>query len=242
MIKIDNRIGSAELRKFLAGVPTELCRLDFGDFAFQGNGPGEMPYLIGIERKRISDLVQSMDSGRLSGHQLVGLTNSYNVIYLLVEGIWKPREDGVIMLPSKGGWRAMEYGKRRYTYHEVTNFLNSLTVLCGLNIFQTQGAFMSGLWLKHLYAWWRKPYSDHKSHLQFHQSIERQYAQLFVPPFIQRVAKELKGIGWDKSKALALKFKSVEELLNADVKTLMEIEGIGKKLAKQVYNQLRGIQ
>lgn len=136
----------------------------------------------------------------------------------------------------------MEYGKRRYTYHEVTNFLNSLTVLCGLNVFQTQSPSMSGLWIKHLYAWWNKPYSDHKSHLQFHQSIERQYAQLFEPPFIQRVAKELKGIGWDKSKALAERFKTVEELLSADTKAFMEVAGIGKKLAEQIYKQLRGIQ
>lgn len=136
----------------------------------------------------------------------------------------------------------MEYGRRRYTYHEVTNFLNSLTILCGLNTFQTQGPSMSGLWIKHLYAWWQKPYSEHKSHLQFHQTIERQYAQLYEPPFIQRVAKELKGIGWDKSKAIAGKFSTVEQLLNADIKTLMEIEGIGKKLATQIYNQLRGIK
>lgn len=240
MIKIDNRIGSAELRKYITGVPTELCRLDFGDFAFQGNGPNEMPYLIGIERKRISDLVQSIDSGRLSGHQLVGLTNSYNMIYLLVEGIWKPREDGVILLPSKGSWRAMEYGKRRYTYHEVTNFLNSLTVLCGLNVFQTQSASMSGLWLKHLYAWWQKPYSDHKSHLQFHQSIERQYAQLFEPPFIQRVAKEFKGIGWEKSKSLIAQFNTLEAMYLASPEDFAKVPGIGKKLSKQIYDQLRG--
>ena len=82
MILVDDRIGAVEIAPLL-GSPNVTCRLEFADFAWSGNGPdGQVD--IGVERKSLLDLLASMTTGRLSGHQMVGLTAQYDWVYLLV--------------------------------------------------------------------------------------------------------------------------------------------------------------
>jgi excinuclease UvrABC nuclease subunit len=57
---------------------------------------------------------------------------------------------------------------------------------------------------------------------------------------MQRLAKELSGIGWKKSRALSEKFPTMEKLYLATPKEIQEVEGIGKKLAQQIHDELRG--
>ncbi len=52
--------------------------------------------------------------------------------------------------------------------------------------------------------------------------------------FIQSVLDEIPGIGPKKKKALLKHFKSIEDLRNASLEELMEIEGIGKKFAEKI--------
>ena len=84
MILIDSRTGSGELAPYISS-PKLVCHLDFADFSFSGNGP-EGGVGIGVERKGVMDLLQSMTSGRLVGHQLIGLQKEYDWTYLLVVG------------------------------------------------------------------------------------------------------------------------------------------------------------
>ena len=64
-----------------------IVRMDYGDAMVTGNGPcGQVD--IGIERKRIGDLVNSITTGRLSGHQLPGLLAQYYKVYIIVEGMY----------------------------------------------------------------------------------------------------------------------------------------------------------
>ena len=115
MIQIDERTGSAELQSlFPPGVPTIVGRLEFGDFAFLGNGPEDEPVSIGVERKGIRDLLNSMVTGRLVGHQLIGLVNNYHYVYIVVEGLWRFNPtDGMMEEHSNGGWVPIQLGSRR---------------------------------------------------------------------------------------------------------------------------------
>lgn len=242
MIYIDDRKGSIELAKQL-NMPCEVTRLDFGDACFMGFGPEGQIYRIAIERKRIDDMVSSMDSGRLAGHQLIGLLNEYHEIWLLIEGLWKPDDDGVITWMTGGGWRRMEWGQRKYLYHEVSNFCASLSAIAGMHVWRTSTLKESGLWIRNLYHWWQKPWEQHKSLLAYHKAApppKKSRARFEYPGIVERVAKELKTVGWARATELAKKFESVQQLCIASVEDLKQVEGIGPKMAESIYRELRG--
>jgi ERCC4-type nuclease len=233
MILVDHRVGSAEIRPLISR-PSVLCTLDYADFAFAGNGP-DGPVKVGVERKGIDDLVQSMTTGRLSGHQLIGLQNEYDWIYLLVEGVWRPdRKTGVVMKPSGRGWRALSHGSRRYMAREIWGFLHSLSIICGIQVIQTSNQWETGRWLDVAFGWWDRAWGAHKSHLQFVQS--KTYASLTKPNLTTRVASQFDGIGWDKARKLGSTF-TLREFMNADEDDLRGIEGIGPKLSQTIIEQ-----
>lgn len=237
MILIDRRTGSKELAAVIAA-PFTVTTLEYGDASFTGNGPTPgLPVFIGIERKTIMDLLSSITSGRLSGHQLIGLLNSYNYTYLLVEGMWRPSPTGILQRWS-GKWRDVSLGQRRFMYREVANYLNSLTILCGVHVWRTETLSQSGHWITALYGWWQKEWEGHRAHIQHSAAPPPPSAYLRKPSITHRVAKEFEGVGWDKGKALASHFKSVHSLVNATEAKLRLVPGIGKKLARTITEEV----
>lgn len=238
MILVDDRIGSVEIAPLLSS-PTVVCSLSFADFVFSGNGP-KGPVDIGVERKSLMDLLKSMTTGRLSGHQLVGLTNNYDWVYLLVEGVWRPdRHNGMLQRTSgRGKWVAVAQGSRRFMARDVYNFIQTLQVMCGVIAVRTSSTWETARWLDACRGWWGKEWKKHKSHLQFQKPVT--HAQLTKPNLVVRMASQLEGIGWDKAKKIGEKFDNMGDLLNAPVSAFMEIDGIGGKLANSIVCQLEG--
>ena len=192
MILVDDRIGSVELAPLLSA-PNMVCRLDYADFAWSGDGPNG-PIDVGVERKGLMDLLQSMTTGRLSGHQLIGLTNRYDWVYLLVEGVWRPdRHSGILQrIGGKGKWIAAAQGSRRFMARDVYNFLNTIQVMCGVVVIQTSNQWETAKWLDSNYGWWQKGWEKHKSHLQY--NVQPVYAQLAKPNLVTRIASQFDGI------------------------------------------------
>jgi len=178
VILIDDRVGAVELDKHLKQ-PHRVSRLEYADAWFAGNGPAG-PVTVGIERKRFRDLMDSISSGRLSGHQLIGLQNSYDYIYLLVEGIFKIGKDGYLRRPKGKSWIVVQLGDRPLTCNYLYNYLNTLSIFARVIVQFTPSIRVSGLWLDSLYTWWSKPWKDHKSHMQFY--AERPPSKAFFRP------------------------------------------------------------
>src|SRR6266446_2939294 len=88
MIFVDYRQGSHELVAPLQalGLPVEETTLEFGDVAFEGRGEGGKPVSIGIEFKKLGELVQALRTQRLQGYQLKGMRKAFDYSYLFVEG------------------------------------------------------------------------------------------------------------------------------------------------------------
>lgn len=238
-IYVDDRVGAVELAKHI-GPKASVQRLEYGDAMFLGEGDAGAPLSIGIERKRVLDLVNSMVTGRLSGHQLIGLKSSYDYVYLLVEGLWKADSQGMLVKWGRRSWVPVELGKRRFMAKEVEKFLNTLAIMCGVVVWRTESEEQSGRWLRDLHEWWQRPWNKHKSHLAFHTPTPTNRVSLIKPKLVHRVAKELAGVGWDKGKALADKFTGVGDLVSASEKELAKVPGIGKKLAKSIREELNG--
>lgn len=236
MILVDDRIGSVELAPLLS-VPNITCRMEFADFAWSGNGP-DGPVDVGIERKGIMDLLQSMTTGRLSGHQMIGLTNRYDWVYLLVEGIWRPdRHSGMLQRIGKSGkWAAAAQGSRRFMARDVYNFINTLSIMCGVIAVCTSNQWETAKWLDYNHGWWAKDWHKHKSHLQFQKPVI--HAHLSKPGLTTKFFSQLNGIGWDKARKLGAAFPTMADVFEADDWTI--VDGIGPKLADSIVEQIWG--
>lgn len=232
-IYVDKRAGSVELYAPLSqrSVPVELTTLAFGDCCFIGHGP-QHPVLIGIERKRITDLLQSLTTGRLSGHQVPGLIEHYPYRWLLVEGQYRESRDGLIEVPRKGRWETI-----RLHYAALEAYLVTLTLRAGLRVQRTYSLDESVAWLSVLWSWWtKKEWSEHRSHLALHDAAD--YGAFYKPTLVHRVAAQLPGID-EKARDVAAKFQSVQDLMNAEEATWREIPGIGKITAARIHKALR---
>lgn len=166
MLVIDDRAGSSDLYAPLKqmGLPVVLSRTEFGDVSFEGKGLAAHTLDIGIEHKKLGELIQSIRDGRFAGHQLPGMVKMYDRSWLLVEGQWKQDEQGQLVVKrgmfwTRGGMTASEYQKHLLTFQ-----------LCGgIYVHSTDTRLATLHWLSTLYRWWTDRSLDaHTSHLAVH--------------------------------------------------------------------------
>jgi ERCC4-type nuclease len=235
VIYLDRRTGSAELFLPLQqrGVPVELTTLDYGDAVFAGKGPSG-PVLIGIERKRVTDLLQSLQSGRLSGHQLPGLVSYHEYRWLLVEGQYRESPEGLLELPRRGKpWELV-----RFKYAALEGYLTTLTLRGGLHVQRTYDQNESAAWLVSLYRWWTtKDWAGHRSHLALHEA-DSSVGLWSKPTLAHRVAAQLPGID-AKAGAVARAFPTVIDIAAATEPQWTAIDGIGKVTARRIMAALQ---
>lgn len=167
MILVDTRAGSKELIEPLEarGLPVDPVTLEFGDVAFEGRGEHGKAVFVGIEYKKLSELVQAMNDGRFAGHQLPGMVQTYDYRYLLVEGelLINPldgrlaRRAGVGRTrPLQGAPGIAEFHKRLLTY---THRGATIPIL-------VPNRKAAVLWLEAAYHFWTDSDLDgHKSHI-----------------------------------------------------------------------------
>lgn len=219
--------------------PHKIQRMEYADIAFSGNGPNG-PTTIGIERKRFRDMIDSMASGRLTGHQFLGLMNSYDQVYILIEGLFKIGKDGHLRRPKGNSWVVVQVGNRPISAKYLYNYLNELFIMCHVGFTFTTSIMNSAFWIDGLYSWWQKKWDSHSALNQFYSPPPPARAFFRPPKELVRMIKEIEGVGWDRAKAIGRKYSSMKKLCEAKVEDLTKIEGIGKKLAGRILSSLRG--
>jgi len=243
-LRVDRRAGSVELIPALkkqAGLVVEAATLPFGDLAFEGRGPGGRSVAVGVEFKRLPDLLQCITDGRFAGHQLPGMEAAYEVSYLYVEGIYHTGEDGRLWYWDEYGWRPYPFGA--WTYASVENWLQTMTVKGGLHVRKTTGRPESIESLVTLYRWWtHHDFDAHRSHMVEHLGnglVSKRGEKL--SPLARMLMAGVHGLGETKAKAIAKKFGSMGALLTpGQLDGLRDIQGIGPKLAASVEKALLG--
>uniref|UniRef100_A0A6M3L331 Putative nuclease n=1 Tax=viral metagenome TaxID=1070528 RepID=A0A6M3L331_9ZZZZ len=220
--------------------PYALKHLDYGDIMFTGNG-SEGKMTIGIERKRFRDLIGSINSGRLSGHQLIGLTNSYDIVFLLVEGIFKVGKDGYLRRPKGASWIVETLGDKPLPATYMYNYLTELSIFTQVTTVFQPSIRLSALWVDGTYAWFQRPWESHHAHEQFHTQPPPR-AFLRKPRTLVRMIKEIDDVGWEKAVAIGRRYANMKDLIFAEPKELMETKGIGKVLAHRILQELRGAE
>lgn len=225
MILVDDREGSEPLYHNLvkAGLPAELTRLEFGDLYFVGRGIGGAPLSIGIEFKTLQECVTSLRTGRLQGHQLLGMRGAspdevplFDHCYLLIEGETVYDAKGRLMRRTSArtakplGMTVAEFYKRLFVLH-----------LCGgLNWHVAETRRDSVQWISALYHTWTDTDLDkHKSHL----AIYTPPALVPLSQFRQTVGT-LPGVARAFSQGAETKFGSIYRAITASTEEWASVE------------------
>lgn len=258
MILVANDIGSAELRDIIRryGVNCERQELDYADACFEGNGP-DGQVLIGIERKKIDDILKCVDTGRLSGHQAVGMRRMYRFKFVLVEGVWKPDTRTGLLLEERVKpdrtvfWSYQRPGGGRVMYAKLRRFLFSVQ-MSGIPVIYTRDIAHTCYDIVELYHWFQKRWREHTSMEQMHRGYSWQHEtkhheELMVipsisrkPPLVRRWAAELDGVGVKLSADAQRIFRTPLDLANADEGDWVRIPGVTMPHAKKIVKQIIG--
>jgi ERCC4-type nuclease len=244
MIFIDDRIGSKELAPYLSkGIRHQLTRLQSADAAWMGNGPnGPNTAFIGVERKRLRDFLSSIETGRLTGHQLIGMANSYHYLYLVVEGIWREGHSGLIETPrAKGKWEPLDLGSRRFTVSTLDNFSNSIAIFLNVIVVFSPSLARTGAWISNTYRWWTsKQWSQHKACQKKHCVPMPILASGEKQSLVVRVLVEFTGVGPDKAAKIGAAAGSLRGFMAMGVDDLMAVDGVGKVMANRIIEERDG--
>ena len=234
MLLIDSRTGSKELLPLMNpySIRCQLCVLDFGDFHFSGNGPrGKVS--IGVERKRIDDLIESMQSGRLSGHQLPGLSECYDYCYLVVEGAWRTSPDGQLEVQIYGKWKPI-----KLHFRALESYLCTLELHAGIIYRKTYDMRETAALVAALYRYWNdKQWADHRSHQMIYTPVHVSHRSMTLygrkVSVLEKIAAQLPGID-SKAEAVAKHFGTVRRLAEAGPQEWQKIKGVGKIGANRI--------
>ena len=247
MLLIDPRIGSGDLPTFLKRIRPmkgkyKKQKLLSADAAFIGSGPDGLPVRVGIERKRVSDLIQCIHNGRFAGTQLPRMQKMYNSIWLVIEGPYKRGESGEVLVPrgGKGGriiWTPPPGAGIMYV--GLKHWLIGMVEGCGIHKEETGSAMETARFLAFLHSWWETPWDKHKSHIAFDTSAPGAKIRTEKAAFKARVAKECIGLSTVLGRRASAHFASGRTMFNAGVEEWEKIDGIGRPKAKAVVEEIR---
>lgn len=248
-IHVDDRIGSKEVAPILSSYLSFNCpvrRLEFGDFFFMApqGGPGDDVTTVGIERKRIRDMIQSVMSGRLSGSQLPGMAETYDFTFLIIEGdyVCNPYTKKLEIKNAAGRYTDRLWNNRSLDYRTLDASINTIRLKTNVQVIKTYSIQHTAMEVFHLWSWFNsKPWSKHSSHIAFpHLVHEGPISNVpGKPTYFRRMIKELPHIGWDRSSEAEHLFNGdLRRAVNADVETWNLIKGVSVKRAEEIVKAI----
>ncbi len=240
MIHIDDRKGSQHLAPLLEarGLPVDLARMEFGDAAFNGSGPGGEAS-IGIELKKLDDLIGSLVTKRFQAHQLPGMLGLYRFPILIVEGMYREAPDGLIERGVRYGSRLNWMRHRSFlTYNQLEGMLYTLMFHTPFEIIKTHDTDHTVAEVARLYRRFQRPWTSHDSHKAIIKAVPVVASSELRDPWFNRdryfpegVALQVPGLGNKRAVAASRYFRSVARMAIAGPKTWRNVDGVGPKLA-----------
>lgn len=256
MMLVDDQSGSKDLYPYIRALTTEclLTRIDppFADIAWYGNGPDDKQVKVGVEYKKLPDVLDCMMDGRFAAHQAVGMVEHYDRRYLLIEMQRHrfDRNNGILQRMKGNNWYDVMRNGRGFTYRDLEHWVTTVEEQAQFRVVKVYDEYESARWTFSKYTWYTaKGWDEHDSFKQFH--VPPPPTAAFVKPnVVRRVAKEIGGIGWDRSIPVATHFGSVYNLATADASDWASIQvgedknghkiTIGKNRAIAIVKEIRG--
>lgn len=223
-----------------ARLPLQLDKLDGGDIMFLGSGPEGKEVTVGVEFKKIRDLLSSLRSQRLQGHQLHEL-QVYDFRFLLVEGEWRHDDEGFVTLRS--GFKNWSRAAGSFRAAELDKTLLGLVLRAGVVVKETHTRRETVRWIQSLYRNFTDVgWDDHSSHT----GVWRPPALVKPSPF-RNFIMGVPGIGNKTSRSVEDFFTnpttgqvSPRRAVAARAETWQQIDGVGAKGAATIDRFLEG--
>lgn len=239
-----------------------LSPLDAGDVAFTGNGPSG-PITIGVEVKSLSDLLSSIEDGRLRARQIPDMIAAFDVRWLLYYGTYRCcPSTGSLQVPSRRdptsgrcGWEDYKFGgrtsKRVVPYAYLESFLASPSLTnTRVHVKHCYDLAECARWIGVLHHIWQKPYSSHSSMQAFDTSADLGLMPLLSPHLKQRARTiaTFPGVSYQRAVAIARAFASLRDLFNCTEEELAEVQiptkdgkGKARRLGKVLARSIVGL-
>ena len=183
MIFISPEIGSADLVAPLrkAGLEVDCVRLDWADIEFTGRGDKGEPVQVGIEVKRLGELVSDWD--RFAGEQIPKMVAHYQYRYLMYEGEWKQNNTGRLLRRGAGSVYRPLHGQSNAS--ALRKKLYGLPLRAGVLTVQTRDHADTVRNIIDLYRMWSDDdFDKHTSHLV----VYHPHGLLQVSDFVKAVS------------------------------------------------------
>lgn len=249
MILIDDREGSKQLHPLMPKGSSKLTRMEYGDVAFTGCGPDDSELKVGIEIKKFREFAGAVTSGRLAGHQLPGMVEHYDRVYVLVvghgeksvryEGVTNShmfthprRRDGKVeFVPLKDG------STTPFTDAALSSFVMSMEEFFGVRyIYVTDmNRCARKIWM--MWNWWNKDYDAHTTQGVIYNSASAGWTGRVNP--MTKIAACIPGIGGKKAKAVSKEFDSLKDMIDAGAGRWSSVDGISYKTGMKILKFLR---
>ena len=238
MILVDSRVGSRELLSGIRalGADAETVPDLTADFSWDGSGPNGAA-LIGVERKTITDLLDSIRTKRLGGGQIGRAVDTYDYYYLIVEGPWRRAEGGMLEI----GW-PWHQPKGSFRYAEVSHFLNRLRVFGGVHVWRTFDVDETIATLVDWHDEWQQSWDERcgKKVIYAPPPIPPREGKFFQPEAtpVQKWLYQLPGMGDKKTFDLAPHFRTPADIVHRI--TWDDLPGIGGTGATKIKEWIHG--
>lgn len=220
--------------------PTVLPKhLPAGDFCFAGEGP-KGPCLVGIERKRVKDMLSSIRTGRYAGEQIPKMIDHYDFKFLILEGRFRTNwYSGVLEEKYGRDYAPVTVGKSTFLGLELDSFLIANVLCTPIRVQRTRDPQETVEFVMALHHRFNKPWDDNLKHVAAIHEPE-QYATVGKASTVRRVAHTLDKVGWEKSGTIEQNFNSVADMVAAGPKDWEKLPGFGKVLSQRIWAQLHG--
>ena len=193
-----------------------------------------------VERKKIGDMANSIHTGRYLAQAQRAREAGFEKLILIVEGPVRIGGDGLVTIPK------MRARKRVWVpvvphiqYSRFDRYLSELDLYTGITVKRSGTVRETASMIKALWLLFQKPPKDHDSLHQIYTEATPQGSLLSPPSLLRKIAKELPGIGWGRSRAVDQHFGSIVAMMVAEVDDWVAIEGIGKKTAELVVTAIQ---
>ncbi len=205
-----------------------------------GNGPSG-GILVGVEVKKIQDLLSSISTGRLAATQLPTLLDEHSEVWLLTIGSWRAGVNRRLEVRGHKNWFPYRIGKRYVPVSYIESFLIEIQVL-GVHVKQAHDIGEAVNWVMALDSWWGKPWDKHRAMRKSDRSGERALMPDMDDNVRQmvEVAQKFPVLGYERAWAAAHCFPNTRAMVNATVEQWMEVPGVGKVIARAVVEALNG--
>ena len=214
-----------------------------GDYNWSGLWYNDQSIWVWGDRKHLGDLVQCvLDTGRLLRQLQAAYQAGFSHFFVVIEAIFRPSPSSGLLEVRRGqAWtpyhiQVQNQDSPTIEYKRIDQYLNELSLYAGVQVKRSSNPAETVRQVVDLYHLYQQPPESHHSLPQFYRPSDQQHQYLIKPSLVRRIAKELPHIGWERSKAVEARFKSVEEMIQAGVKEWQEVDGIGPKISQEVVD------